>query len=246
MTDDHICGPRCIFLQENGDGQYVCRLSGMVFGQVYSNGSYDPHHHTDDLPTVVSPSHTPTPRRHRMRALSTLELLPVAIQMIHNLVKTKNRQIHEEKKNASARKNALKHMSAVHAQIERKGGCMIKALESIFACYERGGGGVIRRHFSDERIFLTAQTICHLHTRIYSAYAAVSDHRPTKQAFCVAACYVLADGIGKQLYDPMLNAFLPEQKSLKMFNLRINQIVLAQRFIKEALHHCQQKKLKTG
>lgn len=241
--EDHICGPRCCFLQENSDGAYTCPLSGLVYGQVHHLGFND--HCILTAEHTYTPSTERTPRSATRRNYDGIrtELFSIAIQSINKLIKHSHREKYAEKKNTSARKSALKQMLAARDQLKRKGGCLTKAVDSIYTTYERFGGGVVPRNFSDRRICVTAETICHLHCRLWIPYSKVSEHRPTRHAFAIACCYIIAEGsLGPKLYDPLMASYLPDQKALGAFGIRVNQITNAQRFIKEALHYVKTKK----
>jgi hypothetical protein len=240
VVDGHVCGPSCAFLQENQDGAYTCPVSGRVYGQQTALG-YNEHSYV--IPLAVTPSSaTPRAQSRRVYNAGHAELFSIAVQSINKLINNKNRENHGKKKDAAARKAAARQLQAAKAQILKKGGCLIKATDSIFSVYERHGGGVPPRRFTDRRITVTAQTIVHLFHRLWVPYAKVSDHRPTRAAFAIACAFILAEGsLGPRLYDPLLASYLPDQKALSAFGIRVNQITQAQRFIKEALHHIKKQ-----
>jgi hypothetical protein len=236
VCEDHVCGPLCCFLIEDDNGSYVCPLSGMVFGQQTALGFSD---HTY-LQQSAAPAHTPRATPRRSYNSSRTELFSIAVQQICRLVKNVRREEYSEKKNASARKTAVKQLTAATTQLATAGGCLMRATESVYGVYERYGGGVITRRFSDRRINLIAETICSMYHKLWVPYAQVSDHRPTRQHFCLAALYIIAEGnFGRKLHDPLLSCYLPDIKSLSKFGIKVNQLTNSSRFIKEAIAFVQ-------
>jgi len=240
LLEDHVCGSRCPFLTEDDNGSFVCPLSGMVFGQQTALGFST---HSFLTTAVHPPSDAPKPRARRIYGQSKTELYSIAVQQTCRLLKENARKMHAERKESNARKSAFKHFLAAKDQVKRKGGCLLRATESVYSTFERYGGGVVERKFSDRRISITAETICSMHHRLWVPYSAKSEHRPTRQHFCIAALYIIAEGhFGKKLFDPLLDSYLPDLKSLSQFKIKVNQVTNALRFIKEAICFVQKAK----
>ena len=234
----HVCGMRCTHRKITLDGQWVCTLTGRMFGQIICNGPTDCRINGGGFAENLTP--TPTPNEDgshkRKRALAKptngTELYGAACGVIRNLLRNPNREKAEDERLKRALKTACRVATQERPNQSNAMVLMNKAFQSI----EQAGAFTIRHDVSQLDCERIAGMCTQFYCSIISKYNHASMKRPSPVYLTLAMCYIFATkNLGEKLHVPILAAYLPEEKSLKNLNFNVSRMTQTKRWILEAV-----------
>ncbi len=229
-VEPHVCGMDCPHVIMDDSGGYVCRLTGLCFGQQLCNGPTDRR----ICDTTVTPSPTGPKKRRRSPGWMTSneEVFSACVQMVKKLLSNATKTQSDAARLGKALKSAVRLANAEHKSC-------VCALDLMYMCFseiERCGAIVVKREITAESIDFIARLLFQLYHTVIAPYALVEKHRPTSSYYAAAMCYQLAAGtLGEKLHVPILSASLPEEKSLKNFGIIVSRVTTAKRYILAAI-----------
>jgi hypothetical protein len=228
----HLCGPKCIHLLLDDSGGYVCRLTGMSFGQQLCNGPTDAR--LCDVAMTPTPSDGKKRRRAHTWNTSTEEIFSACNQMVKKLLLNTQRKTSDNERLVKALKSAVRLASVDCAKFP----CVLQLMFASFAEVERCGALVVKREVTLAQIDSITVLLVELFHTIIAPYLVIDRRRPTSAYYGAAMCYQLATGnLGSKLHVPLLSVALPEEKSLKTLGIIVSRVTTAKRYILAAIKH---------
>jgi hypothetical protein len=226
----HRCGPRCPHVFADDSGSFVCRLTGVAFGQQIMNGPLDSR-------LWEAPLREPGAEKRKRSASGPTpveQMFSTCVQTVVKLLDTSQRRSADEER----LKSGLKAGMRVAALRREETPCALRLMYSLFAEVERCGALLVTRKISEAKVTALGTLLAQLYSAIVAPYLRVEKRRPTNQYYAVAMCYLLATrALGERMHVPFLSAHLPEEKSLKRLGLVVSRVTSAKRFLLLAIKH---------
>lgn len=235
----HMCGMRCTHRKMTLDGQWVCTLTGRMFGQIICNGPTDNRMANAGFAFDSTP--TPTPRdesgaHKRKRSLpkptGTAELYGTASSVARNLLCNPKREHNEDER----LKRALKTACRVATQARPRYNNAMQLMNLAFQSVEQAGAFTVRRKVSLLDCERIASMCAHFYSSVICKYNGTTMKRPSPVYISLALFYIFATkNLGEKLHVPILASYLPEEKSLKNLGFNISRMTQTKRWILEAV-----------